>query len=188
MSVSLFRSPKLAGYQNDCRGTRLESDGRGMEVVLEEAYATARARRLVFRIENVIATEDKVTLVSENGNVIELELDGDCCSASFFDDFTLLDVRGLIGDTLLSLVEVEDENEVITNQHAAFAAGEGPKPRRVERPDADATLYYALIIKTDRQSITMDWRNESNGYYSGSVRAKLDGQSIDTDRLTTRLT
>lgn len=39
-----------------------------------------------------------------------------------------------------------------------------------ERDENGSILHHAVILRTDRQSITLMWRNVSNGYYDGSCR------------------
>lgn len=124
----------------------------------------ARAAKPPFIIENVIATDHRLTLVATSGHQVEVELDGDCCSHSFFDDHSKLDARGLMGERLMS---IEDSGRT------------GPEvdPIAVVN-DAESTEYHALIVKTDKQSITVDWRNESNGYYGGTALIRFDGVAV----------
>lgn len=112
-----------------------------------------------FIIENVIATSDQLRLVSTDGHEVLVELEGDCCSRSFFDNYSLIDARGLMGERLVSIEDV----------------GRGEPENDPYKGGCDVIEYHALIIRTDRQSITIDWRNDSNGYYSGTARISFDG-------------
>lgn len=88
---------------------------------------------------------DMIRLTDDVGNTIELWLDGDCCSNSEFEERSFADLCLLIGETLLSIEEVESEAE----------------------NDDPEVQWSALLVRTNWSSITVDWRNTSNGYYSG---------------------
>lgn len=121
----------------------------------------------MFRIENIILkNSSEVELVSESGDILKLELEGDCCSGSYFDDNSVLDVKSLLGETLMS---VEDSAWECPDKVDGECRCDG---------DDESTQHSALIVKTDRQSITMMWRNVSNGYYSGWLNMYLNGERI----------
>lgn len=113
-----------------------------------------------FIIENVIATADSLRLVSTDGHEVRVELEGDCCSRSFFDNYSLIDARGLMGERL---VDIEDVDRTAPESDPY-------------KDGCDVIEYHALIIRTDKQSITVDWRNDSNGYYSGTAHIFFDGE------------
>lgn len=85
----------------------------------------------------------------EGGESVIARADGDCCSSSWIEDIDL--PTSLVGGVVRSvedvdmpdLAEEEDEREVVA--------------------------YYGCRITTDRGSCTIDYRNESNGYYGGSL-------------------
>lgn len=116
-----------------------------------------------FKIENVILDKNNqiLTLVSVANDRLDFELEGDCCSSSFFDKDSVLDVKDLLGETLLSCELVETGNEWDEYENK--------------------TIHYALKLKTDKQLVTLMWRNESNGYYSGFVDVFINGQSLGFD-------
>lgn len=116
-----------------------------------------------FIIENIVQTPHQLTFVSSEGQTITIDLIGDCCSASFFDDDSLLDVKGLLGERLMSIEEVSNDREYPDDPDGTYD---------------DVTLHYAMIVKTDKQSISVMWRNESNGYYSGWVEVSVEGQKL----------
>lgn len=114
----------------------------------------------MFIIENVFMSEsdESLTLISLEGEEITFKLYGDCCSSSYFDKDSKVDAASLMGDTLLR-VEYNSINST---------------------SDEDGRIIeYALILKTNRQSISLMWRNASNGYYSGSVTPFLNGVSVE---------
>jgi hypothetical protein len=116
-----------------------------------------------FIIENVITSDSTLKLVAADGREVRIELEGDCCSTSFFDDHSKLDVRDLLGQRLM---DVSD------------AGRDAPDPDPIPHRD-DSQEYHALHIRTDRASITVDWRNESNGYYGGTARIWYEGDEVD---------
>lgn len=87
-----------------------------------------------------------------------IELHGDCCSSSFFDDESVAEVGALRGERLVSLESVA-----------------GPEP---VVHDFGETQFCALHFKTERSSITATWRNESNGHYSGWAIVAFDGREV----------
>jgi len=111
-----------------------------------------------FVIKEVTALEDSITLTSEAGDALRLEVDGDCCSSSFFDKESKEDVQGLLGQEL-KLVEHVVCGDVF-----------------VKDDDWVDTIIYALKITTNKQSISVMWRNESNGYYSGFITSRFNDE------------
>jgi hypothetical protein len=112
----------------------------------------------MFIVENVIFSRDDacLTLIAADGNEIKLQLEGDCCSSSYFDADTKLDVSELLGDTLLDVSYNFIGNEPTEN-------------------DWEDIKNYALVLRTSRRSISLMWRNSSNGYYSGTVSPYVNG-------------
>jgi len=93
---------------------------------------------------------DGLVFELEDGSRVILSLDGDCCSQSTFEKNSLDDASGLVGDELRALEHV---SSAIPN-----VGGYGE----------DSTQYSAVKVTTDKQVVVLDWRNESNGYYSGT--------------------
>lgn len=115
---------------------------------------------MIFIIENVIATRAHLVLVSTDGDEVRVELEADCCSASYFDDYSLIDAHGLMGERLMSIRDGSRKEPEVDPY----------------KEGCDVIEHHALIIRTDKQSITIDWRNDSNGYYSGSARIFLNDE------------
>jgi hypothetical protein len=113
----------------------------------------------VFTVEDVFFdpkdTTGIVTLVSTEGSVLKFELDGDCCSSSFFDEQAIIDFKTLFGHTINTV-----ENVFIGID---------------ESNTTGKTDISCLKITTDKESFSFMWRNESNGYYSGSIAFFLNG-------------
>lgn len=80
-----------------------------------------------------------------------IRLTGDCCSESYFTDPDQF--RELFGQTILDVEERRDEY-----------VPKGAAPSRQEE-----TEWAFLVFTTSAGHVTIDWRNDSNGYYGGSV-------------------
>ena len=115
-----------------------------------------------FVIENVLAGDTHIDFVSVDGRVLRIELEGDCCSSSFFDDNSKIDAEALLGERLMGIEEV---------------GRDAPEVDQL-KSQSESTLYHAMLLRTDKQSITVDWRNESNGHYDGWANVFLDGEHI----------
>jgi hypothetical protein len=108
-----------------------------------------------------------VLLLETDTGVISLALDADCCSASYFEEQSVLDLKALVGQELVSIEHTESRKEDVDN-------------------DVCVTKYHALLVRTDKESITVDWRNESNGYYDGSCDIYVDGKRHECSRFAPR--
>ena len=106
------------------------------------------------RILGIEAGSHHIVFRGPGSKDIKITLSGDCCSKSYFDADSLKDIAGLVGEYLVS---VED---------------------RFIREEQGGTQEYskisALVLTTDKQSVSVMWRNDSNGYYSGSVEVTRD--------------
>lgn len=106
--------------------------------------------------ETILSTEwneGGVTFVTDKGPV-EWEVDADCCSNTWIEhaDFELC--RGKV-------LKVED--------------AELPREWYVKHPgpeEQDHLQTYGITIQTEAGTGTIDFRNESNGYYGGSLVVK----------------
>jgi hypothetical protein len=97
-----------------------------------------------------------MTISAEDGRKVEINLYGDCCSQTFFDDDAKMDVAECLGHELVSIEEA------------------GEMDNRVKYEHTDQESYYSLHIKTDRASFQIPFRNDSNGYYGGSAEWNRD--------------
>lgn len=107
-------------------------------------------------------TEDKLTLIIGYDTKLIFTLHGDCCSKSFFTPESMTEAKAL--------------------EYAKFY---GYEVRKEVTPDtkemdedrwASSTEYNALVIMTDKGHMTLDWRNSSNGYYTGDVIVTLENE------------
>jgi hypothetical protein len=95
---------------------------------------------------------DSVELQFDNGDTASVYLTGDCCSRSHFTDPKQFDE--LVGATIQA---VEHRDGPVT----------GEEDREVQK-------WHFLVFVTDRGHVTLDWRNDSNGYYDGDVTVRYE--------------
>jgi len=96
---------------------------------------------------------DWITFQIADGPPVTLRAEGDCCSISWIES---LDAPDALCGTVQSIenVDLPDQGNVGTAKH----------------PDIDEVVsYYGLKITTNNGVCTIDYRNDSNGYYGGSL-------------------
>lgn len=102
------------------------------------------------KIKAVHLDDDKesISFETEDGESIVARCDGDCCSRTWIEHIEGMDY--LIGATVANVEDIEMNREPT---------------------DADYTYtqYYGCRITTDKGHCIIDYRNESNGYYGGSL-------------------
>lgn len=113
-----------------------------------------------------------VALQTSGGNTLVLEVDGDCCSRSWFEE-------------ILGLNQLLDA-EVITVEEIPMP----DPPQTADIPDggdAEVLQSYGLRIVTNRGAATLVYRNDSNGYYGGYISGAhwVDGVSYSGFRPVT---
>ena len=118
-------------------------------------------------IHSVELTSDKkaIKFVTDAGDVVA-KCDGDCCSSTWIEH-VLLPFKGFPAKvTAVDELEMPD----------------------LGSPDKyDVIQYYGCAIRTESGDITIDYRNESNGYYGGDLSwpsekyfyGGVHGQNID---------
>lgn len=107
-------------------------------------------------IGQCLVTDDSARLQLEGDVVLRLSLDGECCSSSYFTN--LEQFRELEGSRILALEERAEA--------ASFV------PYALEK--TEVLSWHFLVFTTDRGHVTIDWRNDSNGYYDGTITAVLE--------------
>jgi hypothetical protein len=100
-------------------------------------------------VKTLDANEDRLILHLEDGRRATFELEGDCCSWSHFTD--VRQFKELEG---VRITKVEER----TNEDKNKTDGENGE-----------VSWHFLVFTTDKGHVTIDWRNDSNGYYDGSV-------------------
>jgi hypothetical protein len=109
----------------------------------------ALARGLTIKDVRVSDDDSTVYLDFSGGRTLVLDLDADCCSYSYFEDF--VQILSLKGETISFIEERCSQKED-------------------EDSGDDVTKWHLLWVETNRGSYSVDWRNDSNGYYDGSLR------------------
>ena len=99
--------------------------------------------------------EDKEALLfnTEDGD-IKVLCDADCCSFTWVEHIEM-PALGFPARVL----QVEDLE----------------MPDLGDMPEREVVAYYGLKITTDKGEVIIDYRNESNGYYGGSLSWPSDG-------------
>lgn len=110
---------------------------------------------------------DGAVLYLDNGDAWEFKLDGDCCSSSEYTPEGLGAFQDLLGRRIQ---KVEDRH----GGNVGYRGDEGELNPRVQKlarqyPPSESDSWHFLIFETDRGHVTVDWRNQSNGYYDGSI-------------------
>lgn len=92
---------------------------------------------------------------------------GDCCSNSWFEH--LNGVSNIIGGTVIEKPVLRVDGEVISQEK-----------------EYDVTEQYITQLKTDKGVLDIEFRNNSNGYYSGWLTLGEDEYSslVETPKLT----
>lgn len=140
-----------------------------------------------FRIENVVIPpgSERALITFEGGQTLGLLLSGGCCSHSFFDHDSAIDLKSIMGQTLVRL-------DLVGCSRAPFDGEEqkqGPEDKLFESRVSyagtefnnthelrvDVEQLYCLKVTTDKQVFNVFWRNSSNGYYSGELYLSVDG-------------
>lgn len=131
-----------------------EFDGRTQYNHYDTAHSLdALVGRIVVLVD-VTGGDSSAEIFLDSGDAFRFELYGDCCSSSHFTADALAQFRELIGARILA---VEDR----TNDE--------PAPSLNEANPGDVNSWHFLVFTTDRGHVTIDWRNDSNGYYDGML-------------------
>ncbi len=111
--------------------------------------------RKVVSLERPPHVNEEVTINFESGPSLKLELEGDCCSKSFFTD--LGQFEELIGSTITNIEQRDNEKRTVQLEEDEWVHD-------------SVQNWHFLIFTTDKGHVTIDWRNDSNGYYDGWVK------------------
>lgn len=96
-----------------------------------------------------IASDKQAMLfVTDSGDEFIVRTDGDCCSYSWIESVEM-PALGLP----FKIIDVQDLD----------------MPDLGEMPDREVVTYYGAKIITDKGEMIIDYRNDSNGYYGGSI-------------------
>lgn len=135
-----------------CKGDDgvLHTDGRRLYGI-HEVFAKMLGRPLT----SVTLSPDKerITFAFQDGGSQSFAVEGDCCSHSWIEHLELPcapeDLDGV------PIIAVYDDA--------------GTEPTEEEKAAADCLQVYANRFRTARGDIVLEYRNDSNGYYGGSL-------------------
>jgi len=99
----------------------------------------------------VSASEDLI-LFETHRDRIEINPVGDCCSGSWFESWDNIDE--IAGERI---------NDAYIILGAEWDAGHG-----------EQIMAYAIELKTNLGVVTIEMRNQSNGYYDGWIEVKIE--------------
>ena len=107
------------------------------------------------KIRHVFVNESKTKLFLQTENpteIFQFNCEGDCCSSTWIEHLT---IEGEVFGQPIVAVDHVKESEVFQ------AIGDSL--------DSTQLLDYADAFRTPMGKLTVEYRNESNGYYSGSL-------------------
>jgi hypothetical protein len=107
------------------------------------------------KIDSFEISDDResITFHLGNGETAKANCYADCCSETWIESLDNEDA--LIGGTVRKVEDIEMPH-----------LGDVPTPHHEY---ADCIAYYGLRIETDKGVCVIDYRNDSNGYYGGSL-------------------
>jgi hypothetical protein len=113
---------------------------------------------LVLRSVSLDKGRDELRIETDTGRVIVFTVSGECCSRSWIEH--LESPGDIVGATVLDVIEASGDT----------------------RPGEDLTQFdvlqvYETRIRTDRGDIVLEYRNDSNGYYGGSLDLQSDTEA-----------
>lgn len=117
-------------------------------------YAKALLGKRVDKLE-INSCNSHLLFTLEGGEQVCWFACGDCCSVSWFND--LENVEALVGQAVLEVTNLEM-----------------PDPRSTEEIEKEKDTgeylqFYGVRLTTAKGDVIVAFRNESNGYYGGSI-------------------
>lgn len=116
-----------------------------------DSIAKAMVGRGIATFE-IAGDRESVTFTMDEGKPVRLEVSADCCSSTWIES---VDDPGALRGRVLAVEEVEMPD---------LGNVDG-----VHRKDCYQVAYYGLKITTENGRALIDYRNDSNGYYGGSL-------------------
>lgn len=109
--------------------------------------------------------DDVLYFLTEGGKVYQYHAYGDCCSRSWIEHINWIN---FLVDAIVTEVKNRDMPEDDIDKHGNCIA------------------YYGWTIVTNKGRCDIEMRNESNGYYGGSLeRTEHDPKTLDDTRPVT---
>jgi hypothetical protein len=107
-----------------------------------------------------LAADRQALLFQTTDGDFEVLVDADCCSYTWVEH---IELPALGFPALVTAVEDLDLPETTERPPSTF------------HEDPEVLAFYGCKISTDRGEIVIDYRNDSNGYYGGSLSWPGDG-------------
>lgn len=98
----------------------------------------------------IAADRQALRFVLADGELV-VNVDADCCSYTWVEHVELPALG--FPATVLSVTDIDMPDGAVSTFHS----------------DSDVLAFYGCKIVTDRGEIAIDYRNDSNGYYGGSL-------------------
>ena len=111
--------------------------------------------------------EGEVTFFWDGGKA-RFEACGDCCSHTWIDSFE--GNEDIIGDEIVKVTELELGG--MDNPSAEECKCKNADHDADHKYGHDSLALYGYRIETNKASATLDFRNDSNGYYGGSLELR----------------
>ncbi len=99
---------------------------------------------------HLAADKQAIKFDIEGGEPIVARADGDCCSVSWIENVE--NAEALIGSPVLEALNIDMPDSVDR-----------------EPENHDVVQFYGFKISTAKGTCVIDYRNDSNGYYGGSL-------------------
>ncbi len=106
--------------------------------------------------QTIVRIEDNSTFHLDNGQIVEMRHDQDCCESVGIDS-----IEGDINDLLNSPIL------------RAFEICEEPHSQAGRKYDDSSHSWTCYHLATEKGYVMINWLGESNGYYSESVSVYL---------------
>lgn len=106
-------------------------------------------------------SSDHIEFTFTDGSRKAYSVEGDCCSQSWIEHLEM--PNDVVGAVILS---VEDGDSVPWDNHECVPYD---WETRAEGCGHDVLCVYKTSFNTNRGSIVLEYRNDSNGYYGGSL-------------------
>lgn len=135
------------------------------------SYEDPKTGRLVGRtIKKIFMNENNLKFETNSGNFV-FEVEGDCCSSSYFHDFMGV-AKLLKGNPVLSVKRIE------------FMTGDSAV--KINRNDNGEVVCYGYEIVTEDPKFGLvtsvfSFRNSSNGYYGGWMNNAPDATKVSPE-------
>ena len=101
-----------------------------------------------------IAADRQAMLFETNAGDLVIQVDADCCSYTWIEGVELPALGFPATVTAVEDLSLPEDLSLTSEFHK----------------DPDVLAFYGCKISTDRGEIVIDYRNDSNGYYGGSIR------------------